>query len=88
LKAGAHDYIVRPINPRILQRRVSALLKRKLRTAISSIPQIISYRGLKIDRSRYIVSNENEELTLPRKEFEMLYLLLTDPQKVFTRKEI
>jgi two-component system alkaline phosphatase synthesis response regulator PhoP len=87
-KAGAHDYIVRPINPRILQRRVGALLKRKLQTAISSIPQILSYKGLKIDRSRYIINKENEELTLPRKEFEMLYLLLTNPQKVFTRKEI
>jgi two-component system alkaline phosphatase synthesis response regulator PhoP len=44
--------------------------------------------GLTIDRERYLIFREGEEIVLPRKEFELLALLSTSPRKVFTRKEI
>ena len=71
-----------------MTQKIAALLKRRTKTPVVSTPQILSYKSLKIDRNRYVVSNENEEVSLPRKEFEMLFLLLDNPQKVFSRNEI
>jgi len=87
-KAGADDYIVKPINPRILLKRIKALLKRKPLNLKKSKPKILSYNSLKIDRESYLVFNEGESFSLPRKEFEMLFLLINKPQKVFSREEI
>lgn len=87
-KAGADDYIIKPINPRILVKRIKALLKRKPLNPKQSKPKILSYNQLKIDRESYLVYNEGEAYTLPRKEFEMLFLLINTPQKVFSREEI
>jgi len=86
-KAGADDYIIKPINPRVLVRRIRALLKRKPLIKQSK-PKILSYNSLKIDRDSYLVYNEGASYSLPRKEFEMLYLLINTPQKVFSREEI
>lgn len=87
-KAGADDYIVQPINPRVLVRRIEALLKRKPLNLKKSKANILSYNSLKIDRDSYMVYNEGAAFSLPRKEFEMLYLLINKPQKVFSREEI
>jgi two-component system alkaline phosphatase synthesis response regulator PhoP len=87
-KAGADDYIVKPINPRILLKRIKALLKRKPLNPKKTRPKILSFNQLKIDRESYLVYNEGESFSLPRKEFEMLYLFINFPQKVFTREEI
>ena len=87
-KAGADDYIARPVSTRVLQKKIAALLKRKPQKGKTTKPQILSYKNLKIDRNRYVVNKENEEISLPRKEFEMLFILLNNPQKVFSRKEI
>ena len=87
-KAGADDYIIKPINPRILVKRIKALLKRKPLNLNKTKPKILSYNQLKIDRESYLVYNEGESFSLPRKEFEMLFLLINKPQKVFTREEI
>lgn len=87
-KAGADDYIVKPVNPRVLVRKIKALLKRKLLNPKQTKPKILSYNALKIDRDSYLVYNEGASFSLPRKEFEMLYLLINKPQKVFTREEI
>jgi two-component system alkaline phosphatase synthesis response regulator PhoP len=87
-KAGADDYLIKPINPRVLVKRIRALLKRKPINPKSSEPKIISYNSLKIDRDSYLVYSEGSSFSLPRKEFEMLYLLINKPKKVFSREEI
>jgi len=87
-KAGADDYIIKPINPRILLKRVKALLKRKPLNLKKTKPKILSFNQLKIDRESYLIFNEGISYSLPRKEFEMLYLFINFPQKVFTREEI
>lgn len=87
-KAGADDYIIKPINPRILVKKIKALLKRKPLNPKEARSKILSYNNLKIDRESYLVYNDGESFSLPRKEFEMLFLLINKPQKVFSREEI
>jgi two-component system alkaline phosphatase synthesis response regulator PhoP len=82
--AGADDYIVKPAKPRVLISRLKALLKRY----ISQEQVVINEKGLIIDRERYLVFKDGEEIILPRKEFELLALMFLSPRKVFTRKEL
>lgn len=84
LEAGADDYITKPIKPRLLVSRVKALLRRKGAASLADI----NMTGISVDREKYIVYKEGEELKLPRKEFELLSLLLSKPGKVFERNEI
>jgi two-component system, OmpR family, alkaline phosphatase synthesis response regulator PhoP len=83
--AGADDYIIKPVKPNVLALRIKALLKRNKARQLSTV---IQSGNIRIDRERYIVFKGNEEITLPRKEFELLALLLTAPRKVFTRQDI
>lgn len=85
LEAGADDYITKPIKPRLLLSRVKALLRRKGRSGGATE---VSSTGIQVDREKYIVYKEGEEMKLPRKEFELLSLLLSKPGKVFERNEI
>lgn len=87
-KAGADDYIVKPINARLLIKKIEALLKRKPLNFQNNNPLILSHKTLKIDRDSYVVFNNGVQIVLPRKEFEMLYLLINQPQKTFSREEI
>lgn len=85
-EAGADDYISKPIRPRLLISKVEALLRRiKVETVAN---KIIEVGNVKVDRDRYIVVTAENEIQLPKKEFELLELLLSRPQKVFTREEI
>lgn len=84
--AGADDYITKPIKPRVLVSRIKALLRRK--EGALSPAGTTEVRSLKIDRDRYVVVKEGEELNLPKKEFELLALLISVPGKVFTRENI
>jgi len=89
LEAGADDYINKPIKPKVLVSRVKALLRRKGTASTDEIPNgIIRVQEIVIDRERYIVTVDEEPLSLPRKEFEILYLLASKPGKVFKREEI
>lgn len=89
LEAGADDYINKPIKPKVLVSRVKALLRRKGTVAsVEEQDSSISIADLRIDRERYQVTLDEEPLTLPRKEFEILYLLASKPGKVFNREEI
>jgi two-component system alkaline phosphatase synthesis response regulator PhoP len=89
-EAGADDYIAKPVKPKVLVSRVAALLKRfgKSEDSEDTESNIIKHGSLTIDREKYTVSNNGEELALPRKEFSLLLLLISKPEKVFTREEI
>ncbi|MAV42097.1 response regulator transcription factor [Flavobacteriaceae bacterium] len=84
-EAGADDYITKPIKPKVLLSKVKALLRRKSSEQDQTIIQI---NDLIIDRSKYSVNLKGIELNLPRKEFELLYLLVSSPNTVFTREKI
>lgn len=89
LEAGADDYINKPIKPKVLVSRVKALLRRKATAIHTETPKaFIEIADLRIDRERYQVFVDEEPMSLPRKEFEILYLLATKPGKVFNREEI
>ena len=84
--AGADDYISKPVKPKILLKKISSIAKRlnsnKNPSGILDLGEII------IDRESYLVTINKHEKNLPRKEFELLYLLATKPGKLFTREEI
>tara|TARA_B110000977_G_C11034851_1_gene476659 strand:- start:982 stop:1677 length:696 start_codon:yes stop_codon:yes gene_type:complete len=89
LNAGADDYIYKPIKPKVLVSRVKALLRRKVSITSSDVTtETIQIANLNINRERYLVTLDELPLTLPRKEFEILYLLASKPGKVFNREEI
>ncbi|MCF6240765.1 MAG: response regulator transcription factor [Bacteroidales bacterium] len=88
-EAGADDYIMKPIKPKVLISRLKALLKRyKENETANETEQIIKKGNLIIDREKYVVYRDDEEISLPRKEFSLLLLLISKPQKAFTREEI
>lgn len=84
--AGADDYITKPIKPKILMSKIKALLRRQ--TGITAEAKLPELGNLTIDKERYLVINNGKEIILPRKEFELLQLLTSKPNKVFTREEI
>ena len=86
LDAGADDYITKPIKPHVFISRVKALLRRF--TASEETSNQMTVAGLVIDREKYMVTNKGQEFILPKKEFELLWLLISKVNKVFTRDEI
>ena len=88
--AGADDYITKPVKPKVLISRIKALLKRYKAVDEDEKDEdlIIKQSNLVIDKERYVVMKDSEELILPKKEFELLLLLISKPGKVFTRDVI
>ena len=82
---GADDYITKPIKPRVLISRIKALLSRN-KEDINK--ESIEIGDLLIDRNTFDVTLRGVRMTLPKKEFELLYLLASKPDKVFTREAI
>ena len=82
---GADDYISKPIKPRVMLSRIKALLRRVNGSASDHRFKI---GNIEIDREKYLVYKDGEALTFPRKEFELLALLISKPGKVFTREDI
>ncbi len=84
--AGADDYISKPIKPRVLLSRIQALLRR---SPVGEAPgNADSASGISIDKEKYVVVSNGNELSLPKKEFELLALLMSKPGRVFTRDVI
>ena len=84
--AGADDYITKPIKPKLLVSKVKALLRRLKETEQNS--ETLNIGGIEINREEYKIVKDEIEITLPRKEFELFYLLASKPGKVFKREEI
>ncbi len=85
-EAGADDYITKPIKPKIITSRVKALLRRYKDD--DSPKNSVELKDIIIDREKYVVIKDGNEIILPRKEFELLLMLCSKPNKVFTRSEI
>ena len=85
-ETGADDYISKPIKPRVLVSRLKALLRRY--EAKESKSTFLDVGNIQIDRERYLIIFNGKEMAVPRKEFELLYLLASKPGKVFKRDEI
>ncbi|MEO9532337.1 MAG: response regulator transcription factor [Crocinitomicaceae bacterium] len=86
--AGADDYITKPIKPKLLVSRIGALLRRQGTGGVQVEQEEITNNGIHIDREKYQVFKDGEPVKLPRKEFELLALLLSNEGKVFLRDEI
>lgn len=85
---GADDYIAKPIKPRALMSRINAILRRN--NTESGVDQVdkLEILDLVIDRDSFLVYRDEEKIVLAKKEFELLYLLASKPNKVFTREQI
>lgn len=84
-EVGADDYITKPIKPRVFISRIRALMRR---LENSDNAKRIKAGEIEVDRERYVVIKNGEEISLPRKEFELLNLLISKPGRVFKREEI
>ncbi len=85
LESGADDYISKPVSPKILLSKVNALFRRINNSDVSKVTVV---GEMKIDREKYLVYHNKNEVVLARKEFELLALLASKPGKVFLRNEI
>ncbi len=84
--AGADDYITKPVKPKVLVSKVKGLLRRLKKREVTDMQ--LEFKNLVIDREEYKVTLKGKELLMPRKEFELLYLLASKPEKVFKREKI
>ena len=86
LESGGDDYIRKPFSPALLIARIKSILRRI--ESINMKGNLIEFDGLSINTETYIAQVDGNELTLPRKEFELLFLLASEPGKVFKRNLI
>jgi two-component system alkaline phosphatase synthesis response regulator PhoP len=84
--AGGDDYISKPVKPKILLRKIGSVVKR-IHSSVNENTRI-ELGNIVIDRNEYLVKIDNNNIKLPRKEFELFFLLASKPRKVFTRDEI
>lgn len=84
-EVGADDYITKPIKPKVLVSKIRGLLRRVNKEEAT---EDLTVDGITINRERYLVIQNGIEITLPKKEFELLALLMSKPEKVYTREKI
>jgi len=85
-EAGADDYITKPVKPRILSSKIKSLLRRLNHS--TNIESLIKVGDLVINKEKYVVQRGDEEIQLPKKEFELFALLASRPDKVISRDDI
>ena len=83
--AGADDYISKPIKPRVLLKRLKAITRRDNTDGVENVLKI---HDLEIIRDEYLVKQAGKNMTLPRKEFELLFFIASQPGKVFSREKL
>ena len=81
--AGADDYIIKPIKPRALISRINSFYRRK---NVGDESKIFIIGNLMIDKESHVVTSDGNEIFFPKKEFELLHFLATNPKKVFSRE--
>lgn len=85
---GADDYIAKPIKPRALMSRINAILRRNSQESVDEPTDKVEIADLVIDRDSFLVFRAEDKIVLAKKEFELLYLLASKPNKVYTREQI
>ena len=84
--AGADDYISKPIKPKVLLKKISNIAKKI--NSEKNLSQILNLGNIIINKEEYVVYKDKNEIILPRKAFELLFLLASKPERVFKREEI
>lgn len=91
-RAGADDYIAKPVKLKVLSSRIKALLKRygnnQPKPILNQSVDLVKYGNLIIDREKHIIIVNGKEMSIPKKEFKLLLQLSSKPGKVFTREAI
>ncbi|NPA67142.1 MAG: response regulator transcription factor [Chlorobi bacterium] len=86
-EAGGDDYVTKPVNPKVLISKIKASLKR-FKIDEPEKDKIITFGDYKLNKKEYVLLKGNENIILPKKQFEILRLLVSNPNHVFSREEI
>ncbi|MGF1533180.1 MAG: response regulator transcription factor [Bernardetiaceae bacterium] len=87
-EGGADDYLTKPIKPRALVSRIKAYFRRDQLDAGDDQETVIEIADFIIDKSSYTIRRQDQEITLPKKEFELLYFLAKNPERVYSREDL